>query len=673
MYPVNLSAKTRRARESLVPGALDRRRDAGAGALVHSEGLDFSAQPYLASGKGHAAVRGTGKVSGLFAWDELCAVEGTTLYCGDQPVGTVTPGEKQFAVVNTKLCVFPDKKYLDLNSREFGQLDAKVVNGHGLEVTFGENSLSLLPDSNTGQASFFARNIRPKLNRNEHRTETGTYYYLKVCDSVHWDEGMWTKEGEREYWMMDDAVRYLTGKSVILAQGPYEGGVCLNLKQVQETRTADGGESIRDEVVVTEDYKDDDQSCFYGIITDVEVVTRDYLYYGEAYVNDVTLTLEVHNAAAGNQGFDGRFFPGDRVYVSGCAQASNNTPAGRPLTVETVSGHTMTFLPPENEAAAFVPGVDTGAVTVERPVPDLDFICEADNRLFGVSNATGTIYASALGDPRNFEVFDGLATDSWRQRVGSAGDFTGCVAFGGSVLFWKETCLHKLMGSRPSAYALYTSQIDGLQAGSHRSMAVLSDVLYYKGRYGVYAYAGAAPKLVSQALGDVAYDSAAAAGTGREYCLSMRRTDTGEWELLRYQTDRGLWLRDGDLAADAMAQLDGTVYALSGGVVYALGSGERVERWQAQWAPFTARRVEDKRLVRLLLELELEPGAWAEAELSLDGGPFQSVWTGWGPGPGTAVIPIGPNRCRGCQLRLSGKGGCVVKGLHWEYTLGGEA
>lgn len=673
MYPERVSAKTRRRRESLTLGGLDRRADAGAGSLVESEGLSLEALPWLTSRRGPAPVRGTGQISGLYAWGELCTVEGTTLYYGDQAVGTVTPGEKQFAVVSTKLCVFPDKKYLDLNSREFGSLDARVVNRPGLDVTFGENSLSLEPDTYLGQSSFFTRSVRPKMNRTEHRSDAGIQYYLRVCDNVYWDEttGDWVKEGEQEVWLMNDAMPSLAGKYVVLAQGAYDGGVRLNTKQIKETRTANGT-TVHSEIEVLKDYQDDAQSCYYGVITDMEMVSRDYLYYGEAYVKDVTLTVEVHNAAAGNRGFDGLFFPGDRVYVSGCANAANNTVGGRPLTVLWVSGHTMAFLPSVPGGAVFTPGTDAGEVQVERPVPDLDFICQGDNRLFGVSNATGSIYASALGDPMNFEVFDGLATDSWRQSVGTAGDFTGCAAFDGCVLFWKEDCLHKLVGTRPETYDVYTSYVDGLQAGSDRSMVTLGDVLYYKGRNGIYAYSGTSPKRVSQALGDVLYDQAAAGALGEEYHVSMRRKDTGAWERLCYHTTRGLWLREDDFQAQAFAGLDGTLYALSDGVVYALGQDPADRPWLAQWAPFTAKSVARKWPTRLLLELELDPEAWAEASVSWDGGPFQSVWTGHGPGPGLTAIPLAPGWCRDCRLRLEGQGRCVIKGLHWAYTLGNE-
>ncbi len=678
MYPKTLSLKTHRRRRQL-PGftGLDRTAKAAPGALSDSRGVGFDAYPCLSTRRGRASARKTRGAGSIFAWGELCAVEGTTLYYGDQAVGTVTPGKKQFAVVNTKLCIFPDKKYLDLTTREFGDLGALVVNRHALEAVFTENSLSLEPDTLLGETAFFKRNVRPDPNRTEHRTEKGIYYYLKVYDHVAWDEdtGTWTKEGEKEIWMMDDVIRQQVGKYVILAEPTFEGGKYLNTKEVRETRTVNGGPGIVDTLEVLEDYQEDSKSGLYGVITDVKRERSDYLYYNESYVVDVTLTVELHNAGAGNRDFAGRFFPGDRVYVSGCARAENNTPEGFPLTVESVSGHTMTFRLPEGATAVFTPGTDTGLVTVERRVPDLDFICEGDNRLFGVSNAQGRVYASALGDPRNFDAWDGLSTDSWRQSVGTAGDFTGCVAFGGSVLFWKEDCLHKLMGARPSAYQLYTCHTDGLQSGSEGSMVILNDVLYYKGRNGVYAYSGSTPKLISAPLGNVAYDTAAAGASGLVYRVSMRRQDTGKWELFSYHTGEGVWLKEDELRASGFARVKGTLYLLSGDTVYALDQGGDDAGtpipWEAALAPTTENVPERKYPSRLLLRLELEPGAWVEAGISRDGRPFERLWTGHDCHAPTAVIPIRPGRCDRFQVRLRGEGRCVVRDLAWEFTLGG--
>lgn len=677
MYPFDLTAKARRVRRQTMGfGGLDRTARAAENALGHSEGLSFDRFPCLATRRGRVPARQTQEGSDLFAWGKLCTVEGTTLYYDGEAVGTVTPGRKQFAVVNTKLCVFPDKKYLDLTTREFGDLAAKVTNRHALQAVFSENGLWLEPDTDLGEQEHFSRNIRPKMNTTDHRTESGIYHFLKVYDSVSWDEdtGAWTKEGERELWMMDNDVLNQVGKYVILAEPSFAGGRYMNMKKVKETRRADGV-TVHNTIEVLADYEEDSKTGLYGIIKRVKLEHKDYLYYGESFVDDVTITLELHNAGAGNQGFEGRFFPGDRVYISGCTLPENNTPEGQPLTVESVSGHTLSVLAPKGAQAAFTPRTETGTVTVERRVPDLDFICEGDNRLFGVSNADGMAYASALGDPRNFEAFDGLGSDSWRQRIGSAGDFTGCVALGGSVLFWKEECLHKLMGSRPSAYQLYTYHIDGLEKGSERSMVILSDTLYYKGRNGVYAYAGSVPRLVSADLGHVSYDQATAGGSGEIYRVSMRRRDTGEWELLSYHTGEKAWLREGQMRADAFARLEGTLYALSDGVIYALDQGEDDDgaaiAWEATLAPWTEDDVAWKYPCRLLVELELSPGAWAEVQLAQDGGAFQSLWTGHAAGASLAVVPVRPGRCRGYQLRLRGEGACVIRSVTREFTWGG--
>ena len=62
---------------------------------------------------------------------------------------------------------------------------------------------------------------------------------------------------------------------------------------------------------------------------------------------------------------------------------------------------------------------ETGELCIERKIPELDYICESENRLWGVSNAKQTIYASAMGDPTNFFTYEGLATDSYALAVGS--------------------------------------------------------------------------------------------------------------------------------------------------------------------------------------------------------------------------------------------------------------
>ena len=84
----------------------------------------------------------------------------------------------------------------------------------------------------------------------------------------------------------------------------------------------------------------------------------------------------------------------------------------------------------ENEAAS-------APVTMERRVPDFDFVTEQGNRVWGCSRKENTIYACALGDPTNWYSYRGIASDSYAVSVGSDGAFTGAASCMGYVLFFR--------------------------------------------------------------------------------------------------------------------------------------------------------------------------------------------------------------------------------------------
>ena len=56
--------------------------------------------------------------------EKLVVVDGSALYYDGMKVGDLTVGEKQIASINSKICIFPDKKYYDTVEQEFGDLDA---------------------------------------------------------------------------------------------------------------------------------------------------------------------------------------------------------------------------------------------------------------------------------------------------------------------------------------------------------------------------------------------------------------------------------------------------------------------------------------------------------------------------------------------------------------------
>ena len=158
----------------------------------------------------------------------------------------------------------------------------------------------------------------------------------------------------------------------------------------------------------------------------------------------------------------------DVFAVNQAVEISNTYELGndKELVIRGVEGNTLTFS--EN---SFTPGTSDSPVIIKRRVPELKVICSSNNRLWGADDTT--IWASALGDPLTWFNYDGLSTDSYSVAVGTDGPFTACCEYGSNVLFFKEDKLHKLIGSAPSEYAIYTYSIPGVQLGSMKSAQVI--------------------------------------------------------------------------------------------------------------------------------------------------------------------------------------------------------
>lgn len=178
-------------------------------------------------------------------------------------------------------------------------------------------------------------------------------------------------------------------------------------------------------------------------------------------------------------------------------------------------------------------------ISIKREPPDMDFICEHGNRIWGCSSANHEIYASKLGDPKNWKSYIGTAADSYAATVGSEGDFTGCAEQGGSVVFFKENYIHKLYGTYPANYQISTSPERGVQKGCHKSICLLGGLLYYKSVDGVCLYEGSYPRLISGQLGKGFYDNAVAGVFRDKYYIRMRQDDV--YKLFVYDTTRNQW------------------------------------------------------------------------------------------------------------------------------------
>ncbi|MGN1369213.1 MAG: hypothetical protein ACI4WX_10115 [Aristaeellaceae bacterium] len=305
-------------------------------------------------------------------------------------------------------------------------------------------------------------------------------------------------------------------------------------------------------------------------------------------------------------------------------------------------------------------------LTVEIKIPDLDYVCETNNRLWGCAydrkdgELTNEIRACALGDFRNWYKFQGISTDSYTVSVGSEGKFTAAFSYSGKPLFFKEACMHRISGTMPSNFTLNTTRCRGVQEGSARSLAIVNERLFYKAREDVMVYDGATPYAISEKLGKDRYCEAAAGAYRDKYYISMQDENVC-WHLFVYDTAKGMWHREDETHALCMENTGGelvmAVAEQDGSRLMVVESGEESLEWSATFGTFGFAYEEQKYLSRFNIRAQMEKGSIMRMEIMYDS---NGEWVKAGetrcPALRTLLLPIIPRRCDHCQVRLSGKG-----------------
>lgn len=317
-------------------------------------------------------------------------------------------------------------------------------------------------------------------------------------------------------------------------------------------------------------------------------------------------------------------------------------------------------------------------VKAERRVPDLEYLTECDNRVWGCSNKENVIYACKLGDPTNWFSYRGIAADSYAVTVGSDGPFTGAATCMGYALFFKENTLHKLYGSKPSDFQLSSLRCRGVAKGAARSLCVINETLYYLSPDGVMAWDGSIPTKVSTALDPARLRNVKSALGGAldgRYYLHLVR-GSGEAQAVRllvYDTERGLWQEE-DVCSYEMAGSGGQLYLWDGKAIWA-ADADREENWQQAGGiedgvsfelvsgDIGLDSPEELYLSRLTLRLEAEVKSRIEVAVSYDSGAWETLAQLTADGRRCFDVPFVPRRCGSLRLRLKGRGQLTLRSL----------
>ena len=258
------------------------------------------------------------------------------------------------------------------------------------------------------------------------------------------------------------------------------------------------------------------------------------------------------------------------------------------------------------------------------------------------------------------------------MAIGSNGDFTAICSYGSGVLVFKENSLIKVFGNSPSDF--YTNEyiLSGVQNGSSRSLQVVDETLYYKGVYGIYAYSGGMPTLLSAKLGNEIMTDAVAGSDGAHYYVCMKDS-AKKYALYVYDIRRGLWMKDRAVRADSFATVGGKLLMAANGCQYTLYDGEGItHEWLAEFAPFGETVHAKKTYTTLRLRLDMRPGSKITVDVREDHAPWHTVYTQGASRILSLNVPLRIGRCERLRVRLRGSGDVTVRSMVREMLRGNE-
>ena len=371
------------------------------------------------------------------------------------------------------------------------------------------------------------------------------------------------------------------------------------------------------------------------------------------------------------KGIGQRIEKGDGIRISGCKYSGENE-----YIKKQIEALNSTFTVKERgDNHIVVTGLldetytQNGGVNVTRKVPKMDYVTECQNRLWGCyygledGKTVNEIFCCKLGDFKNWEVYSGISTDSFKASCGTDGVWTGAVTYLGYPLFFKENYVHKVYISSGGAHQIVSMAIDGVQKGSDTSFAIVNDYLFYKSKTGINSFDGTQAVNISSDLGNEQYCDAVGGRLGEKYYVSMKDINE-KWHLFVYDVKRGLWIREDNTMALYFADIDNELYYIDGDsnelktINGTEGKEEDKFPWKIVFGDIGYEYFQKKYLSRFNIRMSLEEDGWAEIYTEYDS---NGIWEKRGTINGTGIsrtftLPIIPRRCDHIRIKIEGSG-----------------
>lgn len=312
---------------------------------------------------------------------------------------------------------------------------------------------------------------------------------------------------------------------------------------------------------------------------------------------------------------------------------------------------------------------------MERKIPLMDFVVQSQNRLWGCryqeasasSDGINEIYACKLGDAANWNVYQGISTDSYTASCGTLGKFTGAANVNGYPIFFKENCYHKVYVSSTGAHQIQDKAINGVQDGCSGSVAMVGDICYYKSRAGIVAFDGSATYSTGDNLGDIRYTEAVGGSANDKYYISMKDS-SGQWTIFAYDTSKSLWHKEDSSHALMFCSMSGDTFFVTEESNNACNinlisdynktaTQETAPEWEAVTGLQGYSYTGQKYISRFNLRMVLPKGSYMDIYIEYDSsGKWEHQGHIKGAGTTSFMIPVRPRRCDHFRIKLAGAG-----------------
>lgn len=681
--------------------------DAQDGQLYDMTNLSSRSAPLLTPRLPRRTVRTLAKPNGVYAMDKLAWVDGTVFYYDGVARGAVANSRKRFCALGSILVILPDKVYYD--TRDAAAVGNALEPQDSLPTGAGVAGMLCLLKNSDGSSTLYRSNgtswgldTTARSYGDILRTGTSAPYDLYYYDGAAWREVGHKSFGALEtgtalqnlrlqdgFWQGEPAEENTLYHSNFDFRTLFRAGDAVDISGLS-------GDGNRKSSIIREISKDGHALYFseyaftmepVGLTTGVNPEEQTAQMTGTRYVgtsySQVEAQLQCDQTTEITCDADGAAAAVGKYYIKLTKDRAEKV-QGKAVykIIEAVyEGEQVSLTLQQTCLLRTQP--QSGTVSIRRRVPDMDWLCANENRLWGCKG--DHIYACKPGDPWNWYVFDGLASDSYAVDAGSQGDFTGAASYLGYPCFFKERNIYKVYGSLPSNFELMGAATMGVARDAGGSLAVAGETLLYLSPAGPVAYTGAMPASLAEPFGGERLRRAEAGSDGLKYYMSAQRAD-GTWSVWVYDTQRGMWHREDDVQAVGWARAAEGLHCLDSDGVLWMAEGRTLESdtsawtpeetvaWSAEFGDFVEDDPNRKAVSRMQIRVVLEAGASFAVDIGYAESPaWQKMMEIKGlRSKRSYTIPVIPRRTDHWRLRLRGTGTATVFSIAREYYVGSD-